>query len=305
MTAPLFTPTTARDLHRNLIEWWGSEPAQRYQRSFVSDKPGFLGLDPHALQGQLRAAETFLVTDEMSAVVRHAALTLPTFSVEHDIMPAELGFMVLNDRPGDHGDALGDTPPAQAIAWRAAVDDDGRAGFAATLYFSREDIADFARAREPDDRLAIFVETDAVMRWPLIPAVFAFLPWGVDPPMPSLYVPDAATEFALRMLVAAWLLMSQPIAQREHPQIYRPAAKRAARAGLLSDLTVVMLRQPKTAPSDEPAGREYHRRWIVRGHWRRIPLPEQPSRVTWVHGYVKGPADAPLVMTDRVTVLAR
>jgi len=30
MSEPLFTPTTARDLHRNLIEWWGSVYAQQW-----------------------------------------------------------------------------------------------------------------------------------------------------------------------------------------------------------------------------------------------------------------------------------
>ncbi len=118
-------------------------------------------------------------------------------------------------------------------------------------------------------------------------------------------LPYVEDEYAARMLVAVWLLMGQPIAQHDRPPVQRAAAKRALRAGLTTDLTVITLRQPRHPDGDEPASREYHRRWIVRGHWRRIPTPEAPQRVTWVHGYVKGPADAPLVVTDRVTVLAR
>lgn len=35
--------------------------------------------------------------------------------------------------------------------------------------------------------------------------------------------------------------------------------------------------------------REYHCRWIVRGHWRRL----DEDRRTWVKAYIKGPAGAP------------
>lgn len=361
MTAPLFTPTTARDLHRNLIEWWGSVYAQQWaaaladvhgQRHPNDDIAGYFAVDPTTEQHRLRAAETFLVTDDMSAVCRHAAATLPTLAVDHGMPPAEIGFIVFNDRLTDHAAAVGALIPVEVIHWWPAVYD-GTAGIAVATYASPETMAYAAglivslsaeidgeevRLRHLQERLSLLkagaeapdrtvperagahsttaevqarverkaadqTETMNRYRVPMAPALFTFLPYGTEPP--AVAVSDRETEYAVRMLLSAWLLMGQPIAAREHPRIARPAAKRAVRAGLLSDLTVVMLRQPKAAASDEPSGREYHRRWIVRGHWRRIPLPEQPSRVTWVHGYVKGPADAPLVMTDRVTVLAR
>lgn len=43
------------------------------------------------------------------------------------------------------------------------------------------------------------------------------------------------------------------------------------------------------APTPGDGTREYHCRWLVRGHWRRI---EQARRV-WVRPYIKGPAGAP------------
>jgi hypothetical protein len=136
-------------------------------------------------------------------------------------------------------------------------------------------------------------------RFPMLPAMLVFLPYGDE-----RVITDKSLARAARMTIAAWILMDEPLAARETPRIERAAAKRATRAGLTSDLTVIRLRQPRHEAGDG-TGRQYHSRWIVRGHWRRIPTLEQPGRVTWVHGYVKGPADAPLVVRDRVTVLAR
>jgi hypothetical protein len=319
MSEPLFTPTTARDLHRSLIEWWGSEAAQRFayaRAAFAaeqSDKPAetrvtyYTEVNPEVERRRLRAAETFLITDDMSAVCRHAALTLPAVAVEHGMLPAEIGFAVFNDRRGDHAPEVGSVVPLEVVCWYPAAFS-GVAGIAVSTYMS----ADTLRCVRAEAAEIVRMQ----LRAPAMPALWTFLPYGEVvggdplPPEPAEemeYEPlrDAETRWTVRMLIAAWLLMAQPIAAREHPRVARPAAKRAVRAGLLSDLTVVMLRQPLGQAGDEPSGREYHRRWIVRGHWRRIPTDEQPARVTWVHGYVKGPADQPLVMTDRVTVLAR
>ncbi len=350
MTEPLYTPTAARDLHRNLIEWWGSALAQQWANAAAEYcEPGpYAFTDPVAEQRRLRAAETFLVTDEMSAVCRHAAASLPTLAVEHAMLPAEIGFLVFNDRVSDHDDRIGTLIPLEAITWWPAVYEDGgkpKAGVAVATFSSADTVGgimtrlteirveqavlsehlrqleerrDAADVRPTDsgpvaaagvaEREAAVEEYDrrrrviAQYRMPM-PALFTFLPYGEEPSAGA--VSDDETRYAARMLVSAWLLMAQPIAQHDRPPVQRAAAKRAVRAGLVTDLTVITLRQPRHSGGDEPAGREYHRRWIVRGHWRRIPTEELPQRVTWVHGYVKGPTDAPLVVTDRVTVLAR
>lgn len=48
------------------------------------------------------------------------------------------------------------------------------------------------------------------------------------------------------------------------------------------------------------SGREYHVRWLVRGHWRHTPggrtfctCCETPQRASWIAPYIKGPAGAP------------
>jgi hypothetical protein len=359
-----FTPSTARDLHRNLIEWWGSLHAQQWANEvaeFCDPRPPappgdgltafYAFTDPVAEQRRLRAAETFLVTDEMSAVCRHAAASLPTLVVEHAMLPAEVGFLVFNDRVTDHDERLGALVPLEAVMWwPAQYEVGGRpASGVAVATFASPDVIAWIMARltmirteqatlvehvrQLEERLdgvdADEVPTDSALviaagvaehqaateeydrrrrvimqyRMPMMPALFTFLPYGQEPGDEALE--DDEIRYAARMLVSAWLLMGQPIAGREHPRIDRPAAKRAVRAGLTSNLTVVTLRQPRHAPTGLSPSREYHTRWIVRGHWRRIPTPDQPGRVTWVHGYVKGPTGAPLVVRDRVTVLAR
>ena len=59
--------------------------------------------------------------------------------------------------------------------------------------------------------------------------------------------------------------------QHDHPKVYfvdlRQAGEKKGSAG----------------------SREYHHRWLVRGHWRQLAS----GRRTWVRPYVKGPAGAP------------
>lgn len=46
------------------------------------------------------------------------------------------------------------------------------------------------------------------------------------------------------------------------------------------------------------AAREYHQRWLVRGHWRQQahgPGRTQ-RRATWIDPYIKGPPEASLAL---------
>jgi hypothetical protein len=311
----MFTPTTARDLHRSLIEWWASAEAAQYadaRADFAAEqaeRPAetrvmyYTEVNPEAERRRLRVAETYLITDEMSAVCRHASAGLPPVTVEHHLLPAEIGFAVFNDRLSDHDPKIGSAIPLEVACWYPA-EYAGQAGVAVCTYISRDTVETIG----PGKGWVL-----AAWRTPILPGLWTFLPYGQLVPEVGRYdednpeyvaFKDAETRNVVRMLLATWLLMAQPIAARELPRIERKAARRASRTGLLSDLTVITLRRPRGAP-EAAGGREYSRRWIVRGHWRRVPTPELPHRVTWVHGYVKGPANAPLVVTDRVTVLAR
>lgn len=62
-------------------------------------------------------------------------------------------------------------------------------------------------------------------------------------------------------------------------------------------------------PDRDRAGekREFHHRWVVRGHWRQQacgPGREQ-RRPTWIMPHLKGPDDAPLMPSEHVQVWRR
>lgn len=51
------------------------------------------------------------------------------------------------------------------------------------------------------------------------------------------------------------------------------------------------------------ASTDHDHRWIVSGHWKQQPYGPNSSlrKRIWIAPYVQGPADKPLVITDRVT----
>jgi hypothetical protein len=131
-----------------------------------------------------------------------------------------------------------------------------------------------------------------------------------------------ATEYTSspRYLHALWLLLNQTITQKRPGEIERPARRRAERAQIPARVTVVELRRIRGKESEEPSLVEWSHRWIVRGFWRwqpvsdRHPLAQPNTGQTpsgdwvariWIAGHVRGPADKPLVVTDKVYRLGR
>ena len=87
-------------------------------------------------------------------------------------------------------------------------------------------------------------------------------------------------------------------------------AKRNGRLAMPSDLVVVRLRRLSTAVEDTDTphgdGPDYSHQWLVGGHWRNQWLPSRAAhRLQWISPYVKGPADKPLVVKERLTVWER
>ena len=113
---------------------------------------------------------------------------------------------------------------------------------------------------------------------------------------------------------AAWLLMGQPgltetRAITDTPtRAPRGAAAPSADPATRPNVTIVELRRPtrQAHASEQPAGREYSRRFWVGGHWRQQACGPNHSqrRPTFVAPYIKGPQDKPLA-TDRVHVWRR
>ncbi len=107
-------------------------------------------------------------------------------------------------------------------------------------------------------------------------------------------------------LKATWLLMAQTLADVGTVEHDRAARRRFERQGQEPPtIRVIRLRRSQRAggPSGE-SDREYHHRWIVRGHWRQQWYPaREVHRPLWIAPHLKGPDDAPLIGGEKVYTL--
>ena len=118
-----------------------------------------------------------------------------------------------------------------------------------------------------------------------------------------------------RILHAYWLLMSQTIIEKAKETGDRTQRRRLARENAPSDVVVIQFRKrkyynEKGEETEDSKKIDWSHRWLVGGHWRWQPYKDPVSggeikKRIWISPYVKGPEDKPLVMKDRVYVLAK
>lgn len=116
-------------------------------------------------------------------------------------------------------------------------------------------------------------------------------------------VSDATESVShLATIKAAWLLMTQAIGTDERIKVGRPAAKRGGRMAKRPEVRVISLRRPTSSGGEPGDGREWHHRWIVRGHWRMQPWGPKRERVrpVWIAPHVKGPEGKPMIGGEKV-----
>lgn len=116
-----------------------------------------------------------------------------------------------------------------------------------------------------------------------------------------------ASEY-FRLFWAFALLVNEPLTWSRFERPDRATARRIARGGREpSDVLVITLRRPKVTESHEEAGaRDWSCRWIVNPFWRNQWYPkEQRHKPKFIHAYVKGPNDKPLVIKNRAYRVSR
>lgn len=118
----------------------------------------------------------------------------------------------------------------------------------------------------------------------------------------------------LALLGSTWHLMQQPTVATPTPRDSITGTPRAPRSPGESParlVTTIDLRTLRHVPTEdqptEGTGRVYRHRWVVRGHWRHQPHGKARAqrRLQWVPSYVKGPAGAPLIESEKVMVWRR
>lgn len=118
-------------------------------------------------------------------------------------------------------------------------------------------------------------------------------------------VEDLYDDFVGRYMFAFWRLNGQGVtAVGSSGAVSQPRTADGddGSAPLDPDVRVIRLAAPSPRPSDAAGDtkRVYHHRWPVRMHKVRQWYPSrQEHRVIWRGPYIKGPADAPLMMGEK------
>jgi hypothetical protein len=111
------------------------------------------------------------------------------------------------------------------------------------------------------------------------------------------------TDPASRWLLTVWRLMQQTITSVEQESAPRSLKKQLQRRNLDTEVSVIGLRH-KAVKGEGDTEVEWSHRWLVKGHWRKQPTKEG-IRLVWIHPYIKGPENKPLLIREHVYALVR
>ena len=287
--------------------------------------------------GRLREGDLWYVDDDLCALLASAHPSMPAFAPRPSDLPSKVGFAVFAEPIAaypaavtrrddvvellaaaggggaelrDRADRLyADQARIVAVSWGPVDNPNWPAGglwmsfyAASQLHFGDiiddPDTARRARAMLPP----LTVDNEAAIAWRPdgAPVDGYLLPSGDQQP---------GTLAWARLVFAAFQLAAQAnLAETEQQRTPRPERRRTERAQLPArDVRVIRLRRGLATERDaDPAAdgdREWRHRWVVRGHWRNQWYPSLADhRPKWIAPYLKGPADAPLLGGDKVTV---
>ena len=226
------------------------------------------------LAPDVRAAEMFLVSSEFALLINAAHGSMP----DHTLSP--------HDPPSPSGLTLNANPVALDSSEAFGRFD----GFAGWIWSVRETGVVLGPIWETREGWCKY--------FPLVME----LPFGVPFSKFEEYAPGA--PFHASMLIAFWnILRQERVVEASDAEVPRSTRRRAARERMPEpNVRVITLRRARSEPKDETANsREWHHRWVVRGHWRRQWYASiEDHRPVWIAPHLKGPEDAPLLGGHKV-----
>lgn len=338
MSAP--SPADVPMLRRQLAEWHaGPYGAEHYTMMIRVGRQQVRPSGPAHLVGpQLAAAEAsrlgeadlWYLDEGLCELIQAATPTMPRFAPVPQDLPSVSGFAVfatpLTDRDpiGDAGVTdllarigreasevtrrLAEQPvEIGAVSWGPLDPDPVRAP-AGGVWMS---FWSWSRLDQVIDDPELLRRAKAITA-PMAVDNEAVIPWCPEGDNPAWWLLPAATEQATTwgwaaLALAAFRLAGQGnLADTATERTARPERRRTQRAGLPErDVRVIRLRRGEGGDPTGESGREYHHRWVVRGHWRQQPWGpgRQLRRPVWILPHIKGPEGAPLLGGERVTVM--
>lgn len=283
-----------------------------------------------ALTQWVEHSYAYRVTEDMCTLLEHAQASLDesdTFDAQ--LAPTDWG-IVHFERPIPVMDVRGKTMLVHWAIWGPA-DVRGKKGLGFSFYndhFIQPDEvwADFhrdaAEARGHDEQTSRMVWDTARRicgRWNSVsqgayrsgdelgPSLVGPIPEQHAELVGSGIDPGQATNL-YRYMHALFLLLNQTLVQVEDEEVDRTTRRRAQRRGLPhSKVTVIQLRRTEGARQQGESMVEWSHRWVVRGHWRwqACGVGRQERRRIWIAPFIKGPEDAPIIVTDKLYSLER
>lgn len=241
----------------------------------------------------LADGELFYISTEMCDLIRSAAPALPEFVLSGDDPPTRSGLAYFAT-PVEDVDDDGLTVRVVAMAWIRIMN---------------------------AVRIWTFVERDTLpIEWTgderrtlfdLAPPIFPLGSWQSRESdgklLPHREGIDAGRNY-FASIKTLWLLMRQPLTEETAERPDRPTRRRLQREGRpVPPIRVIGLRRPPSSGNGAgESGREWHHRWIVRGHWRQAACGagRTERRPVWIAPHVKGPEDAPLIGGEKVYLVS-
>jgi len=303
--------------------------------SVVSRQISLAGLDEASantlvdtVANHVRAGEAYRVSPEMAAVTIHAARGLDEDDkVDRSLAPTPCG-IVRFDHPLPAIDARGVHQKVHWITWGPGVvvrknafgQDVEEPSVVVTAWNDTADPDEVSeRLLNSDDPKQREAYRSIMGRWSMVgmttmPHGRSLGPSEIDPEaqyaesiISAGDTPIAYTN-VMRYLHALWLLLDQTITDVRPEHLRTSVAKKAWKKNLPGRVTVIQLR--RTANEGKTAGEssvDWSHRWLVRGHWRWQacgPGNAERKRI-WIHPFVKGPEDKPLVVNPKVYDMRR
>lgn len=143
----------------------------------------------------------------------------------------------------------------------------------------------------------------------LVDAAIGFWAYGEDAPKLFMGKGTGDDEFFAQWLPAFWHIMQTPITAKGREIPDRPLRKSLKRMNLVDQLVTFITLRRSSKPRDPDAEAttvDWSHRWLVKGHWRNQWYPSlKANRQVWVHGYVKGPEDKPLLVREKIYQFTR
>lgn len=303
MILPYYAPRDLPDLRIRMTEFLREYGASWLDHIFASVPALREGTTPDELASvapaaldTLQNAELIHLDQHISQVVFDSGLRIYDYGFMPWDLPAPQGMLYIGHNQLDARDG-----PALILAWSTREStDEFPDGYADLFVFldkrmfklnMLERVGPEALGQDYDD-----LQSDYILSEPM---KIQFADNGSDV---GFWGAADDRQIYVEMLFSACHLMRQPVINSDDQPVDRGARRRHQKAGLEPpQVRTVSLRRSERPEATGESSKEWHHRWVVRGHWRRQPYPSLGIvRPIWIAPFVKGPEDAPLLGGEKV-----